>query len=42
MSDAAERGQRMPGGPIRWNADKDLSWEPLRIERVVRGRRTRG
>ena len=28
-------GQRMPGGPSRWNADKDLSWEPLRIEAVI-------
>ena len=35
---SARGGQRMPGGPSRWNADKDLSWEPLRIERVVRGR----
>ena len=26
---------RMPGGPSRWNAQKDLSWEPLRIERVI-------
>ena len=34
MSAAAEPGQRMPGGPSRWNATKDLSWEPLRIERV--------
>src|SRR4051812_12754418 len=34
MSAAAEGGQRMPGGPSRWNATKDLSWEPLRIERV--------
>jgi ATP-dependent DNA ligase len=34
VSEAAERGQRMPGGPSRWNAGKDLSWEPLRIERV--------
>jgi ATP-dependent DNA ligase len=34
MSDAAAQGQRMPGGPSRWNATKDLSWEPLRIERV--------
>jgi ATP-dependent DNA ligase len=25
---------RMPGGQSRWSADKDLSWEPLRIERV--------
>ena len=34
MSEAAVQGQRMPGGPSRWNATKDLSWEPLRIERV--------
>jgi ATP-dependent DNA ligase len=27
-------GTRMPGGPSRWSAGKDLSWEPLRIERV--------
>lgn len=27
-------GGRMPGGQSRWNAGKDLSWEPLRIERV--------
>jgi ATP-dependent DNA ligase len=26
--------QRMPGGQSRWNAGKDLSWEPLRLERV--------
>jgi ATP-dependent DNA ligase len=26
--------QRMPGGSSRWNAGKDLSWEPVRIERV--------
>jgi ATP-dependent DNA ligase len=26
--------QRMPGGGSRWNRGKDLSWEPLRIERV--------
>jgi ATP-dependent DNA ligase len=25
---------RMPGGESRWSAGKDLSWEPLRIERV--------
>ena len=24
----------MPGSPSRWNAQKDLSWEPLRPERV--------
>lgn len=26
--------QRTPGGQSRWSAGKDLSWEPLRIERV--------
>jgi ATP-dependent DNA ligase len=33
---AAESGGmgRMPGGQSRWSAGKDLSWEPLRIERV--------
>jgi ATP-dependent DNA ligase len=30
---AAESG-RMPGAQSRWSAGKDLSWEPLRIERV--------
>ena len=29
-----EPSQRMPGGHSRWSAGKDLSWEPLRIERV--------
>ena len=29
----AESG-RMPGGQSRWNAGKDLSWEPLKIDRV--------
>jgi len=28
-------GTRMPGAPSRWNAAKDLSWEPLRPERVA-------
>lgn len=27
-------GKRMPGGQSRWSAGKDLSWEPLKIERV--------
>jgi ATP-dependent DNA ligase len=27
-------GQRMPGATSRWNRDRDLSWEPLRAERV--------
>jgi ATP-dependent DNA ligase len=34
-ADAAAHGTtRMPGGQSRWSAGKDLSWEPLRIERV--------
>ena len=28
-------GGRMPGGLSRWNAKRDVSWEPLRPERVV-------
>ncbi|HKU44399.1 MAG TPA: ATP-dependent DNA ligase [Polyangiales bacterium] len=32
---AGEMDGRMPGGQSRWSAGKDLSWEPLRIERVV-------
>ena len=35
MSRAEESGTRMPGGGSRWNAGKDLSWVPLRIERVA-------
>ncbi len=31
----ANSDQRMPGGFSRWNVDKDLSFVPLRIERVV-------
>jgi ATP-dependent DNA ligase len=27
-------GQRLPGASSRWNRGKDLSWEPLRVERV--------
>ncbi len=30
----AEPDRRMPGATSRWNRGKDLSWEPLRIERV--------
>jgi ATP-dependent DNA ligase len=32
----AEGGEmtRMPGGQSRWSAGKDLSWEPVRVERV--------
>ena len=28
-------GKRLPGATSRWNRGKDLSWEPLRPERVV-------
>ncbi len=31
---AHEKGQRLPGGQSRWNAGKDMSWEPLRPELV--------
>jgi ATP-dependent DNA ligase len=31
----AASGKRMPGATSRWNAGRDLSWEPLRPERVV-------
>jgi ATP-dependent DNA ligase len=34
MQEASARG-RVPGGMNRWNANKDMSWEPLRIERVA-------
>src|SRR5499427_8826441 len=34
QSEAAAAGQRMPGASSRWNRGKDLSWEPLRPERV--------
>ena len=33
-AEAGGEVQRMPGGQSRWSAGKDLSWEPLRIERV--------
>jgi ATP-dependent DNA ligase len=33
--DTDASGQRLPGATSRWNRGKDLSWEPLRIERVV-------
>jgi ATP-dependent DNA ligase len=33
-ADAAAESSRMPGGQSRWSAGKDLSWEPLRVERV--------
>jgi ATP-dependent DNA ligase len=31
---ASGETSRMPGGHSRWSAGKDLSWEPLRAERV--------
>jgi ATP-dependent DNA ligase len=31
---AGDGTTRMPGGQSRWSAGKDLSWEPVRIERV--------
>jgi ATP-dependent DNA ligase len=31
---AGDDANRMPGAQSRWSAGKDLSWEPLRIERV--------
>jgi ATP-dependent DNA ligase len=30
----ADGSTRMPGGQSRWSAGKDLSWEPVRIERA--------
>ena len=33
-ADAAAPDHRMPGATSRWNRGKDLSWEPLRVERV--------
>jgi ATP-dependent DNA ligase len=34
MGTADASGQRLPGATSRWNRGKDLSWEPLRAERV--------
>jgi ATP-dependent DNA ligase len=35
MGSADSSGQRLPGATSRWNRGKDLSWEPLRPERVA-------
>ncbi|HEX8408390.1 MAG TPA: ATP-dependent DNA ligase [Thermoanaerobaculia bacterium] len=35
QNEANEKGQRLPGAQSRWNRGKDLTWEPLRPERVV-------
>ncbi|MGW7574840.1 ATP-dependent DNA ligase [Streptomyces sp. NPDC054765] len=32
--ETAHASRRMPGGPSRWSGGKDLSWVPLRPERV--------
>jgi ATP-dependent DNA ligase len=32
---AGDGETRMPGAPSRWNAKRDLTWEPLRPERVA-------
>ncbi len=34
QGDANETGQRLPGASSRWNRGKDLTWEPVRPERV--------
>jgi len=34
QDEANAKGQRLPGATSRWNRGKDLSWEPLRPERV--------
>src|SRR5947208_8616631 len=34
QDDANATGQRLPGATSRWNRGKDLTWEPLRPERV--------
>jgi ATP-dependent DNA ligase len=34
QEEADTKGQRLPGATSRWNRGKDLSWEPLRPERV--------
>src|SRR6266542_2776164 len=35
QQEATEKMQRLPGATSRWNRGKDLSWEPIRPERVV-------
>ncbi|MGH9039635.1 MAG: ATP-dependent DNA ligase [Acidimicrobiia bacterium] len=34
-ANVGDEGTRMPGGQSRWNAGRDMSWEPLRPELVV-------
>src|SRR4029077_17785373 len=33
-AEVGDGATRMPGGQSRWSAGKDLSWEPIRLERV--------
>jgi ATP-dependent DNA ligase len=33
-AEMGEAGQRVPGAQSRWSAGKDLSWEPVRVERT--------
>ncbi|HWH37537.1 MAG TPA: ATP-dependent DNA ligase [Candidatus Limnocylindrales bacterium] len=35
VGSADASGSRMPGATSRWNRGRDLSWEPLRLERVA-------
>ena len=35
QEDAAAAGKRLPGGQSRWNAGRDMSWEPLRPELIA-------
>jgi ATP-dependent DNA ligase len=35
QSAEAASGRRMPGAQSRWNRGKELTWEPLRVERVA-------
>ena len=35
VAEAHDGSRRMPGTPSRWNGAKDLTWEPLRPERVI-------
>jgi ATP-dependent DNA ligase len=35
QQEEAHAASRMPGGPSRWTGTKDLSWVPLRPERVI-------
>jgi ATP-dependent DNA ligase len=34
-AEAQASGQRRPGAQSRWNAGKDLTWEPLRLDLVA-------